>query len=754
MSETIRQLRPESAGCRAMRGITSRRADSNHSVLIGRRSRGHTRVIGLGLIGFAAAACASAPPAPAVAPAVPIERKLAWVHQLEDQRILRVVPPIAPVAPAPAVAKRAVAPAPPPSSSPDLTALVKDQEARVRRRAALAIGRVGLVEGLPALVSTLADPDPDVRAMAAFAIGLLNDPSAEAALAPLLLDSVPNVRGRVAEALGLIGAKGAAPAIGQMAAEYARSAQVATIAPDDETWPAVPEAEAFKLGLFALVRLKAYEALATAVLDGSRPVSAWWPVAYALQRIEDPRAAPALLQLLDVQGRYTPAFAARGLGALKASSAAEPLLRIVDGRGKAPIEVVVAAIGALAQVGSPAAGNALVRVVLDGSTHPNVRLEALRALGTLRAAEGLPVAQDTLTAPWPALRRAALRATAAIDQESFMFVLSGLEPDPDWRVRVTLAEVLGTLAPEVSVDRLRAMLNDADKRVIPSVLSGLARVRPPDLAQLLIDRLSDSDFMVRAAAARQLGEIKPEGGIEALRRAYQTAEPDAAYTARTAALAALAAYGVDAARETLELALADRDWAVRVRAAELLRMLDPRAETHQTIRPAPGSPAIPYEDPRLITPENSPHVFIETEKGTIEFELAVLDAPQTTRNFVALARKGFFNGLPVHRVVPNFVVQDGDPRGDGEGGPGYTIRDELNDRPFLRGTVGMALDWRDTGGSQFFITHSPQPHLDARYTAFGHVVNGMDVVDRIQEGDVIQRIRVWDGKAWMGPMER
>ncbi len=113
---------------------------------------------------------------------------------------------------------------------------------------------------------------------------------------------------------------------------------------------------------------------------------------------------------------------------------------------------------------------------------------------------------------------------------------------------------------------------------------------------------------------------------------------------------------------------------------------------------------------------------------------------------MTLARKGFFNGLQIHRVVPNFVVQDGDPRGDGEGGPGFTIRDELNERPFLRGTVGMALSWKDTGGSQFFITHSPQPHLDARYTAFGQVVNGMDVVDRIQQGDTIRSVRVWDGK--------
>jgi cyclophilin family peptidyl-prolyl cis-trans isomerase len=157
---------------------------------------------------------------------------------------------------------------------------------------------------------------------------------------------------------------------------------------------------------------------------------------------------------------------------------------------------------------------------------------------------------------------------------------------------------------------------------------------------------------------------------------------------------------------------------------------------------------VAYDDPWIVAPPTSPHAFIETAKGTIEFELAMLDAPLTARNFIALARKGYFNGLRVHRVVPNFVVQDGDPRGDGTGGPGYTIRDELNDRPFVRGTVGMALSGPDTGGSQFFITHSPQPHLDGRYTVFGHVVKGMDVVDRIQQGDTIQRVRVWDGKGW------
>jgi cyclophilin family peptidyl-prolyl cis-trans isomerase/HEAT repeat protein len=692
--------------------------------------------------------CASAPAPVATAPSVKYEQKLAWILQLEDQRILKVAEPPAPLPPpvAPAKRSKSIAAPPPPVVTGDLAALVKDSEPRVRRRAALAIGRVGLAQGIPVLTATLADSDADVRGMAAFALGLIGDTSAEAALTPLLADPMPMVRGRAAEALGLINAKGAAPAIGKVAAEYARSAPVAAMTPDDETWPAAPEAEAFKLAVFALVRLKAYEPLAAAVLDGDRPVSTWWPVAYGLQRIGDPRAAPALLQLLQVPGKYTAAFAARGLGGINHAPAAERLLPLLDAKTKAPLEVVVSAIRALAQLNAGAP--ALAALASNPQALPNVRIEAVTALGVMKAPEGLAPAQDLLTDAWPAMRAAAVKAAASIDPDAFTFVLSGMEPDRDWRVRAALADVLGSLAPEVALERARELSKDSDKRVIAAALGALDKLHAPDVEPLLLQQLQEPDYAVRAAAAEEIGELKPAGGPAPLRQAFTAAEPDAAYNARGAILRALAAYGPGEATDTVKHALADKDWAIRVRAAELLKTLDPSAETAAAIRPAPGTPIAPYDDPLLLAPETSPHAFIETDRGTIEFELAVLDAPQTTRNFMALARKGFFNGLQIHRVVPNFVVQDGDPRGDGTGGPGYTIRDELNPRPYLRGTVGMALDWRDTGGSQFFITHSPQPHLDGRYTVFGHVVNGMDVVDRIQQGDVIQRIRVWDGKGW------
>jgi cyclophilin family peptidyl-prolyl cis-trans isomerase/HEAT repeat protein len=135
-------------------------------------------------------------------------------------------------------------------------------------------------------------------------------------------------------------------------------------------------------------------------------------------------------------------------------------------------------------------------------------------------------------------------------------------------------------------------------------------------------------------------------------------------------------------------------------------------------------------------------VRLETKRGTIVLQLG--HAAGTVENFVKLVRRGFYDGLTFHRVVPDFVVQGGDPRGDGSGGPGWTIPCEINPVRYREGTVGMALSGPDTGGSQFFIALSPQPHLDGRYTVFGQVVEGMEVVRAIEEGDVIQRARLME----------
>ncbi|MDE2180949.1 MAG: peptidylprolyl isomerase [candidate division NC10 bacterium] len=142
-------------------------------------------------------------------------------------------------------------------------------------------------------------------------------------------------------------------------------------------------------------------------------------------------------------------------------------------------------------------------------------------------------------------------------------------------------------------------------------------------------------------------------------------------------------------------------------------------------------------------PTKSPRAVIEMAAGKIVVELYENDAPGTVANFVKLAKQGFYNGLNFHRVVPGFVVQGGDPKGDGTGGPGYTIKDEVNSRKHLTGTVAMAKTAApNSAGSQFYITLAPQPRLDSGYTVFGQVVEGMDIVMKIKQGDIMKKVTI------------
>jgi cyclophilin family peptidyl-prolyl cis-trans isomerase/HEAT repeat protein len=675
-------------------------------------------------IALIAAGCASAPPAAPSIPVVSWEQKLGWIARLEDQRILRDPNQPAPVILRPATQREPAIVAPPPPS--DLIRLLGDREARVRRRAALAIGRVGLAEGVEPLTRLVADEEVEVRQMAVFALGLIGDRAARPALLDALKDGQPIVQGRAAEALGQIGDRSDAPAIGAMVLAHIKAGALTGLTPDDVNHPLSAPIEAVRLGLFALARLSAYDALAAAVLVNGQPVSTWWPVAYALQRVGDPRAA------------------AQGLGSSKAVQSAAVLRQIVEQR-KHPPAVVIQAVRSLIAIRDADAVPLLTKIVVDGSSETTLRLEAATALAALITPSGLDLVLDLLSHSVPGIRAAALQALARIDPETFLSALASLDADREWSVRLALATALGTLPAAQSLPRLTVMLQDPDPKVLGAVLSALASSKATGVDRVLIDRLSAEDLAVRTAAANALADLKIAAGVQPLIEAYRRASSETSYTVRGAVLGALARLDPGAARPILMEALKDRDWALRVRALTLLREQNVTGQD-EAIRPATAGR--PVNDPQwqaLVAPPYSPHAFIDTDKGTIELELAVIDAPLTVGNFIALARKGFFRNIAIHRLVPDFVVQGGDPRGDGEGGPGFTIRDELNELPYLRGTVGMALDWEDTGGSQFFITHSPQPHLDARYTVFGRVIAGMDVVDRLVQWDVVRNVRIRDG---------
>ena len=142
--------------------------------------------------------------------------------------------------------------------------------------------------------------------------------------------------------------------------------------------------------------------------------------------------------------------------------------------------------------------------------------------------------------------------------------------------------------------------------------------------------------------------------------------------------------------------------------------------------------------------EKTYRVTLETTRGTIELELYPQHAPNTVNNFVFLSREGFYDGVSFHRVISDFVIQGGDPTGTGRGGPGYRFEDEVADNPLTheRGVISMANAGPNTNGSQFFITHSPQPHLNGKHTVFGKVVKGLDVMDDIEQGDTMKSVRV------------
>jgi cyclophilin family peptidyl-prolyl cis-trans isomerase len=269
-----------------------------------------------------------------------------------------------------------------------------------------------------------------------------------------------------------------------------------------------------------------------------------------------------------------------------------------------------------------------------------------------------------------------------------------------------------------------------------------AAFKPQNLNLVLARHLANPDVIVRATAAELLGDLPASDELaRALPQALSDSENDATF----AILDALGKQKTGGAIEAVKSALDSKDHLVRRRAVAILKEngagdFSSRIGTVQTRNTDADYRRAIARIGRLD------RATVKTEKGSFTIRLLPDDAPLTVDNFVQLAKRGYFNGITFHRVVPNFVVQGGDPRGDGNGGPGYQIRCEINEASYDRGAVGMALSGKDTGGSQWFVTHSPQPHLDGGYTVFGQVIDGMPVVDRLARGDKILSVSITEGR--------
>ncbi|MCA9671021.1 MAG: peptidylprolyl isomerase [Myxococcales bacterium] len=318
---------------------------------------------------------------------------------------------------------------------------------------------------------------------------------------------------------------------------------------------------------------------------------------------------------------------------------------------------------------------------------------------------------------------------------------------PTWRralVVHTIAEI--NRSPEWKLTVLRRYLGDAAPRVRAAAVDALASMESSTAPLApLVRAAGDRDHVVVASAAQVVKKrARLLSGVADTLSAKLAAhlqdlnvvvEPEVACTLIDALVALRAREALPVLRWLAEGAA----WAVRRCASRGLASLGvtDRRPTQWLSR---GLPDMRWTKRGDAAPPTK--AVLVTDKGEAFIELYAKTAPATVANFARLALRRFFRGKRFHRVVPGFVVQGGDPRGDGWGGPGYTIPCELSPRPYVRGALGMALAGRDSGGSQFFIALARQPHLDGRYTIFGRVLSGMDVIDRVHEGARIKDLYI------------
>jgi len=591
-----------------------------------------------------------------------------------------------------------------------------------RRAVARALGRLRDGEALAPLLAMRSDPDPSVRLAVAEALGFTpgaapairawldeeaavgwGDPAAaHRSLRPALLASLGHQAeaediDRLVAALGepLPSSASAAVALGRLGragVEGVERAVPALVAALERPSPRIAEAAAFGLYRIGLEAAPEQAAQATAIWDRlpTGPARAW--VLKAVWAQAGDRAA-----LLD-----------------RALSDPEPVVR-------------VAALDAL-QAGDATAAR-LAPLLEDD--HPWVRRAATAALGRC----GDPAAPRLLTSrsqqgtPWEAASAVEALAEAGAPRRWETDPRSTQSPPVRAAVAAGLTDPaeLGALAT-----------GDPEPQVRTAAAGALLDMEevPPEVVRSL---LGAEDPAVREAA---VGLMEPWSDAEAIPALVARGRLEPSADVLGAILEQLDARAAGDALPAKPGALDE----VLLRASELGGRPD-RLARGLARRLAPDlalrEPKIPPElDVRLDDAAAIRSARVFTERGEFRVELLPEVAPVAVANFARLAEDGFYDGLLFHRVVPGFVVQGGCPRGDGWGGPGWTLPDEVSEIPYDTGAVGMARASRDTGGSQWFVTLTPQPHLVGDYTLFGRVTHGMHVVKALQRGDRIQTIRI------------
>ncbi len=616
----------------------------------------------------------------------------------------------------------------------------------VQRVAAMAAGRIGDWRATPLLLRALEQPDSTLRVAAAFALGLLGD---SAAVEPLIqrLTGLPPLDALTAVEVVTALAKTGGKRTGDF---FAGVLQGRAVLSQVDPAPATAQIllETWRLGV---------DAPADALLPFARDTlqSIRWNAVYSLARLKAPGAGNQLVASLRDTDPATRALAARALvrdfadsAKLARTAVAGVLARAVDDNDAG------VRINALRSLGTYQDSALVPRIAsrVDDPV-PNVRVQAAAALGDLGGSRAIATLVRVVQGKGTfAVRREALLALARSGPPQFVQTAASWRSSRDWRERATAASGW----PQADPSSAPWFLSDRDGRVVAAGLQAwAAAVSGPDRSLVPAGRrmLSHPDAAVRSVAGDIVARAADVSDLPALiamyGRSLRDSFPDASIAALNAMVAIRRVGPAPRSRVDVEFLRQSR------RPEDYL--LRRWAEDHWPEAARQWGPAHPIATGRslqdyrdlarqfIVAPDSvaRPHVFIETEqRGLLEIELYGPEAPLTVANFLRLVDRRFFDGNRWHRVVPNFVLQDGDPRGDGFGGPGGAIRDEINRvRYDIKPMLGMALSGPDTGSSQWFITLSPQPHLDGTYTVFGRAVGNVGALTRITQGDVITTVR-------------
>ncbi len=634
-----------------------------------------------------------------------------------------------------------------------LQVLAARGEPKTRTRAVRALGRLPLTDYgasvSDSLVDALGDEEQEVRETAAFALGMRADPATVQALVGAIAaasDETSNaVRARCVEALSRIDDPRARRAV--IEALFARVpiadpdrsiAQMAAIGiqrfPKDAPEVAAAEAE--------LVRFTA--SMSSTPVDEEllwRALSTLARRGVVGARAEFERRATSESALVRI-------FAIQGLGAIPTDPRATTILSagLADSDWRVACEAANALGGHADSSATPALIEAAARSLPPHAAH-HVRRSAFVALGRVPAS--VDAARVTLerarTDASASVRAAAIEAGARLHRDAAVASIESALLDLDPVVRAGAASATAHLSAELALALAERLVRDPDLRVATTAVDALAaHANEPRVRAKLREWLAADDNGVRLSAATALKESATAEDLPALERALASTRGEIAPEVAASIVDAAVKVGGEAGLALLRVCASNRDPFVARKARTAALAI--RADVN-----LPRPSASPKRSSVLPPPHSGPNprIVVETTCGTLVFELLPDEAPFHVANLLELARRGHYDGTRIHRVVPDFVVQGGDRRGDGNGGTtwrGDALRGEFGPRPYRRGSLGMPRnDDPDSGGSQIFVTHRETPHLDGRYTLFGELLEGFEVLDALQIGDEIRTIRLVSG---------